>query len=525
MSKKPSGKKFLFVLILLHLAVVLPLAYWLNVWKDEASTLYTTQHGFLYALTNAVTDERQAPLYFILMSVWRLADDSVFWARLFSVLCGALAVGFFYDSARRFLDARAAQFICAVFAIHPFLIWAGVEIRGYSLLILLSVLLLKFFAEGYLEFEKPGMERETEAIPEISSSRRRRQQIFYVVTAAIGLYTNYYLGFLLAAGFAALLVLRRFRTALTYFRQMLVVGVFSLPLVWIIKRQFSINTGGFVEPVSLAAGLEILAGYIREFIYPMGLAPDGTLSVISLFRLVFLWSAGAALVFFLLKNRLRAAADEKVLATGAFVAVVSAFLLAACLALGMKYTVARHFTVLFAPLILFLGVFSRKVLPPKIWLVAAALFALLFPYSKIYKQFPNFAKHGDWARVARFIEQNEKPNQPIIVFPAFDALSPAFHYRGVNKILPDERFFEWNHEDSPASENAFRKQIEFVISEIPPEADEIWVATEEVCQFAPTERSCAPLENFLEAHYTVEKQEDFYMERVRLFKKKRANND
>ncbi len=95
---------------------------------------------------------------------------------------------------------------------------------------------------------------------------------------------------------------------------------------------------------------------------------------------------------------------------------------------------------------------------------------LLFPYTKIYKQYPNFAKHGDWARVTRYIEQNEKPNQAIIVLQTFNALSPPYYYKGANPTLPEE--------------------------------------------------ARRPLENFVREHYTVVETQDFYLERLRFLRKK-----
>jgi hypothetical protein len=188
--------------------------------------------------------------------------------------------------------------------------------------------------------------------------------------------------------------------------------------------------------------------------------------------------------------------------------------------LGTEFIAFRHVAVLFAPLVLFLGLLVKSVFPGKGLILFTILLALLFPYSKIYKQYPNFSKRGDWARIARFVEQNEKPNQPIIVFQNYDALSLPFYYKGMNQILPDEKFFDWRMEDSLLSEKAFKDQIAFVISEIPPDVQEIWVATEEVCQDAKTSPACRPLENFLEANYTVIETKDFYLERLRLLRKK-----
>src|SRR6185369_12200860 len=121
---------------------------------------------------------------------------------------------FFYDLVRRLFDEKAAIFITVVFAFHPFLIWASLEIRVYSLVILLSVLLLKFFTEGYLE---------------TNGKSEGRERFFFVLTAIIALYTNYYLGFLLVGFFVALLVLRRSQRAGQFFLHMLFVGLTIVP--------------------------------------------------------------------------------------------------------------------------------------------------------------------------------------------------------------------------------------------------------------------------------------------------------
>ncbi len=129
------------------------------------------------------------------------------------------------------------------------------------------------------------------------------------------------------------------------------------------------------------------------------------------------------------------------------------------------------------------------------------------------------AKRGDWARVAAFIEQNEQPNQPIIVFRVYDVFALRAHYNGVNKILPDEKLLDFNLEAEQDSPLAHLRQIEFVISKIPPGAKEIWLATDEGCQ---TTESCLPLENFIKANYTIIQEKEFYLEKLRLLRK---NND
>ena len=203
MIKPPKN---VLILVFLHAAVALPLAFFVNIWADEASTLYTTRDGFFYSLQNAFSIEKQAPLYFWILSLWRGINDSVFFARLFSIIFSILAIVFFYRLARKFFDEKAAFFAAAFFALHPYLFWASLEIRLYSLIIFLSVLILDLFVGIFLN------RRDTE-------KTQRKNEIAFILTSIIALYTNYYLGFLLVGCFIALLVLRKWNEARKYFLQ------------------------------------------------------------------------------------------------------------------------------------------------------------------------------------------------------------------------------------------------------------------------------------------------------------------
>ncbi len=503
-----TDKKYL-ILIVLHLAVALPLAYVLNIWVDEASTLHTTQNGFYHALSRVFADEKQAPLYFLLLGLWRNLDKSIFFARLFSIICSLLAIKVFYDLARRLWEDKTAFFVAAIFALHPYLIWMSLEIRLYSLIVLLSVLLLKLFFANYFE---------EELLPANAPDSAKNTQIFFVIISIAALYTNYYSGFLLVGCFAALLVLRRWQAAKIYFLQMLVVGVSIVPLLWIIKQEIAVRSTGFQAENSLLEGLRLLWNHFLIFVLPTELAPTGELSAISFFRLWFIRLAIAAVFVILIKTRGKLL-DDKIVALATIWAICNLFLLLVYFLLGIQYVETRHSVNSFAPLILLAGLLAAKILPKKSWIYIAVFYAIFYIYA-IAALYPNLAKRGDWARVGAFIEQNEQPNQPIIVFTNYDALCLPYHYRGVNTILPDENFFKWEAEDARDSPNVYRKQTEFIISEIPPGAPEIWLLTGETCRLPKTKAACQPLENFVEANYTVIEKQDFYLETIRLLRKK-----
>lgn len=503
---KIDEKKILLILIFLHLAIALPLGVQVNIWADEASTLYTTQDGFFRAFHNLFTDEKQAPLYFLLLGLWRKINDSVFFARLFSVVFSLLSIIAFARLAQRIWERKTALFLTALFALHPYLFWASLEIRLYSFIIFITCLLFSFLYDGFLDEEIVSRE---------GAKAQNRARNFYVLISIAALYTNYYLGFLLVGAFASLLVLRRWKQAKSYFWRMLIVGVAILPLFYIVSLQFSERVAIFQAEKSIIEGTRILWNHFLTFALPTEIyTPEESTA----FSLVRLWIARLSILGVLIaiiKNRF-VDLDKIVVAFGVIAAICGAFFLFVYFQLGAIAIEIRHAAVYFVAIFIFTAALLVKILPPKSRILAALLYAVFFAYA-ITAMYPNLTKRGDWARVAAFISEREKPGQPIVLMPAYDALALPVYYRGANKILPDEKYFSFYTEAEPGSANAFRRQIEFITSKIPPETEEIWLLTGEKCTIG---QSCEPLENFVAANYTIIEERDFYKEKVRLLRRK-----
>ncbi len=514
MDATASGNsRFTWTLIALHLALVIPLAYLLNIWADEASTLYTTQNGLLYALQHAAADEKQAPLYFWILSFWRDINGSIFFARLFSIICSVAAISVFAGVVSRIFERRPSRLVIAFFALHPFLVWTSLEIRVYSLVILLTVLLLRFFFDGFwVEF--------------YAKSKRPLgyPKTLFLITAIIALYTNYYIGFMLVGLFAALLTQKKWREARRYLFLTLIAGIVFVPLILAVKSQFAANTAGFQEERSLLEGLRYLWHHFLTFLLPSEVFPDEQLSIVDIARLWLARTAVVAVGIFAVKERQRL--SSRTASLGAITATISAFLLTAYFLIGSTYVEIRHASVVLVPLVLFAALvlddlFGNKTTGDSLFCnIATALCTftvfVFFSYA-ILNLYPDTAKRGDWARIGAYIQQNESANQPIVVFTTFEALALPYHYKGVNRILPDRRFFDFNIEAKFGSIDSLSKQTDFVISEIPPDATEIWLAVSDKCTVT---QACVPLENFAQANYTVIREKDFYREKVRLLRKK-----
>lgn len=500
---------YVILLIALHLAIVLPLAYWLNIWADEASTLYTTQHGILNSIQHAATDEKQAPLYFWIMSLWRTINDSIFFARLFSVICSVAAIKLFSSLAQRFFESRAALLATAFFALHPFLIWASLEIRVYAAVILLSILILRFFVSEFYDHKE---------------KHRHAQRGIFLLLAITALYTNYYLGFLLAGLFAALLITRKWRDARDYGFVMVVAGLAFIPQLLAVRSQIATNTSGFQDERSVIEGLRLLWHHFLTFVLPAGIFPYGDGSPILVLRLWIVRVAIVVLVIFAVRYRRSLTTLTSALA--AIVFVVFAGLFAAYFLLGPDFVEIRHTSVLFVPLILFIASFFVDLFRRntgqanglgRFTIPATGLLVLLSFSFSLVALYPNMVKRGDWERVGEFIEQNESPGQPIIVFTTFDVLALPYYYHGGNQILPDERVFAFEPEAAFGSENSLKLQTAFVISKIPADSESIWLVVNEKCL---TTDACVPLENFVQANYTIEKEQEFYLEKVFFLRKK-----
>ncbi|MFM7427955.1 MAG: hypothetical protein ACKO7W_23655 [Elainella sp.] len=157
----------------LHLLIAIYLSVVLNIGVDDAYSLDTTSKNFDYTLHQAIHFEIQAPLYFTLLYFWRLINSSIFFARLFSLFCILLSLYAVDRTARRYLSRVPSIWVVAAVALHPYTIWAATLIRVYALAILLSVLLMLFFYDGYLS-EQP----------------QPRARWLYAVTAVVACYTH-----------------------------------------------------------------------------------------------------------------------------------------------------------------------------------------------------------------------------------------------------------------------------------------------------------------------------------------------
>ena len=110
-----------------------------EVWRDEAITILHTRAGWADLLLNLARIEDSPPLGFLLFKLWSLISTAEVGFRLFSVLCGVLAVAVCMRTAQR-IRPGAGWSTGLLASLSQVPVHYSQEIRVYSLLFLLTAL-------------------------------------------------------------------------------------------------------------------------------------------------------------------------------------------------------------------------------------------------------------------------------------------------------------------------------------------------------------------------------------------------
>lgn len=480
-----------------HLALTTLLAAVLNIWADEAYSLHTTSQDLAYAIDQAIHFEVQPPFYFAILTLWRMTSSSLLWARLFSILCSTLTLVVVSQLARRFWPERHPAWCVGVVACHPFLVGAAVEARVYALTVLLSALMLLWFFDGY-----------------VADPPRRQARWRYWLVVIVGLYTQYYLGFLAAAQAGVLFMLRRWRTLFQYTRLAVGAGVAALPLLWLVFVQASAHVDLLRGDLSFFSSAVFLWNRVFDFALPADWPPligvrNLLLPVLVLFVLGWRWWKPAQ-TSWLEPTALWIIAT---LLTICFVCVATE--------LGWKELMGRrHTAALFLPVVF--AVFSvMAAAPGKALFPAWAAVLVCFNGVTLTYEYRKLAKLGDWDRVARYIMAVEQPGQTILVFPGEWTLSFAHHYHGANQIvaLPQGETFQ-SYDLRKFVIHAERDILQAMPAQVEG-ASTIWLVTFDSgsCTTMGIHFGCDVVEDFARKYYSIEAERTFFSSRVRLLRR------
>lgn len=462
------------------------LAWQLNVWQDEAYSLHTTGGSLANALQQGLYFEAQAPLYFVLLWFWRLPEHAPFEARILSILMvlGALFVARWF--AQRYLRGVNADLVMAAIALNPFTVWAAVEARSYGAIILLSALLIALFFRGFLD-ERP------------STSAR----VAFVVLAAAGIYTQYYIAGLVAAGGCTLALMRRWRALLWYIVGGLAVCVAISPLAAIIPLQMRAYSA-FSEAMPLPAYAIAIAplGFLFPHDWIASWAHDPIRNA--------LYAVVLAVPLALAVRGIRRVSTEAI-ALVSLTAFVCAFFALVIGVADQRLLMPRHTAVLLVPTLLAAFAFVACA-PARRRALVLASFACVyaaFSLASLWHDYAPMAKPGDWSRVAAFIGARGSAQDPVAVFDAEAELPLRMYTGGRNPIVPIPRPLAFDRFDETTFALHDEREVADSLGRAAVGHDRVWLVRNDACDRAAAFYGCALLDGYVRRHFVVALEQRF----------------
>jgi mannosyltransferase len=423
-----------------------------SLWYDEGLSVYLASLPPQATVeTSAITDH--PPLHALMLGAWmRVAGRSELAIRFISVWWSVLAVALIWRVGRELLTDAIGAVGALLMATSAFAVWYAQEVRGYSMLLALTLVAAWAFAMTLIPGPSPsvGEGRSPRPIRERGQGRGWAW-IALVVSGIAALYTHYYAAFtLLALNLAFLAVLAcRIRHALPqqlaqhtirhtpyaihfYFSQLAILAGFA-PWLPAVIRQATTNTTYFPGRV----GWQTVVGDTLRVFTTGDVAPT-TLAAVALSVMGVLAVIGA-LAEQPGTTRLNRVITALLVAAPVTAMAVIAWnkpkfaprylieaLPAIYLLVGAGFTAANRQRI--SGWVFF--VLHALVIVGAIILIVTGAFSLRATYFDPARQRP------DMRGVAAYIAANEQRGDVIVLLGGYQSPVFDFYYHGENPIAP-----------------------------------------------------------------------------------------
>ena len=161
-----------------------------SIWYDEGVSVYFANQG-LRDLVAGVSADNHPPLHFFALHLWlKLAGQSEFSVRFLSLISGVLSVPLLFKLGRELFNRRVGLLAAFLLSISPFHVWFSQEARMYTLAALLGLASVYTFV---LLLRKGARSARLLRLGSVQGYL----WLSYVVASTLGLYTHFYVGFII----------------------------------------------------------------------------------------------------------------------------------------------------------------------------------------------------------------------------------------------------------------------------------------------------------------------------------------
>lgn len=407
-TNKNKSETILFSgFIFFYSFIIISLAYLYNIWEDEAFSLRTSSFDLKSVIKLSYDFEGQPPVYFIVLSIWRLINPSVFFARILSLIFIGLGSFYFYKLATLIAGKKISKWIVILFLLNPFTIWAALEIRLYAFAILLSIIIIYTF----LKYQK---------------ERQKKHLIIFLTVSIIAIYTQYFFTIQIAALALSVLILRGWKEFYKISIWIALIAILFLPNFYYLSNQMEMIKSEKLN-YTFFSQVKSIFHSPQDFVLALNLIRlDRWLSILIRIILLFL------LYFSYLKIKRKD-----------FNSILSKFLLLTTIFLFIFYSLIfgifgflfqlKYLALLFPLILIFLLLFeSYKEGTKNFIYFIIAIFYLIIDI----QNFSTPIKLYDYKSISNYIEKTEKKDESIVFYRKDIVLPFEVYYKGGNLLEP-----------------------------------------------------------------------------------------
>lgn len=387
----------------------------MNIWEDEAYSLNTTSHNLKEVIYESYHFEGQPPVYFVLLAIWRLINPGIFFARLLSIIFVGLAAYLFHRVVLLVSGPEYSKWLVVIFLLNPFVVWAALEIRTYALLIFLSTISIYFF----IQYNNKG---------------KKKHLYYFLIVCLIGLYTQYFFAFLIAALVITLLIFKGWRDFFTFCLYLIPVILLFLPNLIFIFNNLAM-ADSYDPDYSVIQRLTLPFISFQNIVLGINLIPQEKL---------LRWATRIFFMLFVIYAYVKIYKSRKTPNNFKFININAVFVSSALLV--SFFTIYLYFTgikfsdrymAIGSPLIALLFViFTEYSLYTRnaIYITISIFFTFL-----LINGYSNPIKTYDYDSIAHYIGVIEHQGEPILLNSNTISGSFEYYYKGPNQIvqLPD----------------------------------------------------------------------------------------
>jgi len=407
------------------------------IWEDESYSLHTSSHNLAEVIKLSNNFEGQPPFYFALLSIWRLLNSSIFFARLLSVVFIACAAYFFKLLISLVTSKTDMRWFVILFLLNPFIVWSALEIRLYALVILLSTVSIYYFLRYFLE-------------------NKNKYLYILLIVSLIGLYTQYFIAFLIASFAFSILFFKGRKEFFKFCLYFVPVVLLFLPNLIFFSSQLAMAEN-HLSSFSPLKGISHILKTPQDFILGLNIVPVNRYFR-WLIKVAFLSFFLVSFFKFLKKNKYSHSLPLRIiyliLTSGSIIFIL--FFIAVP-AFSLIYQ--DKYCIIILPFFLFLFfVFN--------WLPKKNIFFTILSLYYIFLIIVNYrypVKSYDFKKVSNYVKAIETEKEPILfygktILPPFE-----YYYYGSNKlyglpaIIYDKDYYEERINDTAQLINSIEK--------------------------------------------------------------------